>query len=122
MMHVFMKIKVKKWKLSSINLHSVHIHYAISTNRFCVFAVFLCTQDIRRFFQPTSSNPAVQKPAPHGGIKKEEKKKKNPLSSDEEVKKKETAKANESSSEPVNELITLFLHPNHQVLLLFHLP
>ncbi|XP_041789343.1 replication factor C subunit 1 isoform X2 [Chelmon rostratus] len=58
--------------------------------------------DIRRFFQPTSAKPAVQKAAPNGNIKTEEKKKKNPLSSDEEVKKKkkkETAKVQSSKPE-----------------------
>uniref|UniRef100_A0A7N6AYV2 Replication factor C subunit 1 n=1 Tax=Anabas testudineus TaxID=64144 RepID=A0A7N6AYV2_ANATE len=58
---------------------------------FCVL-----TQDIRRFFAPTSAKPAVQKPAPNGNFKAEQqqkKKKNNPLSSDEEVKKKEITKA-----------------------------
>lgn len=52
------------------------------------------TQDIRRFFAPTSVKPAVQKPAPNGNLKAEEKRKKNSQSSDEEVKKKTTKARN----------------------------
>ncbi|KAI9519109.1 hypothetical protein NQZ68_031380 [Dissostichus eleginoides] len=66
----------------------------------------LSIMDIRRFFAPTASKPAVQKPASNGNIKMEEeekkkKKKKNPLSSDEEVKnkKKETTKVKSSKTE-----------------------
>ncbi|XP_076584285.1 replication factor C subunit 1 isoform X1 [Chaetodon auriga] len=57
--------------------------------------------DIRRFFQPTSAKPAVQKAASNGDTKTEEKKKKNLLSSDEDVKKnkKETAKVKSSKPE-----------------------
>ncbi|KAM3864864.1 replication factor C subunit 1 [Diretmus argenteus] len=47
------------------------------------------TQDIRRFFAPTSSKPAVQKPAPNGCTNTEEEKKKSKsVSSDVDVKKK----------------------------------
>lgn len=52
----------------------------------------VCTQDIRRFFAPTSAKPVVQKPARNGNMKTEEAKK-NPLSSEEKKNKKETAKA-----------------------------
>ncbi|XP_062420458.1 replication factor C subunit 1 isoform X1 [Pungitius pungitius] len=59
------------------------------------------TQDIRRFFAPTSDKSAVQKtpPTEHVKTEKKKKKKKNPLSSDEEVKKKEVAKAKSSKPE-----------------------
>ncbi|KAK2817008.1 hypothetical protein Q5P01_025199 [Channa striata] len=62
--------------------------------------------DIRRFFAPTSAQPAVQKPAPNGNLKAEEEKKKkqkqkkkNSLSSDEEVKKKNTSKIKSPKTE-----------------------
>lgn len=59
-----------------------------------VHMLCVLTQDIRRFFAPTSVKPAVQKPAPNGNLKAEDKKKKKTSqSSDEEVKKKETTKA-----------------------------
>lgn len=55
--------------------------------------------DIRRFFAPTSSRPAVQKPAPNGNIKSEKKKnkKKNPLSSDEDLKGSKNSKLSRSN-------------------------
>lgn len=54
--------------------------------------------DIRRFFAPTSSKPAVQKPSSNGNIsaKSDEKKRKNLLSSDEDVKNVKNTKASKS--------------------------
>lgn len=54
--------------------------------------------DIRRFFAPTTSKPAVQKPPSNGNIstKSEEKKRKTLLSSDEDVKNTKNTKASKS--------------------------
>lgn len=122
-MHIFLKNQCQKVKTCwATNLHSVFV--LIMLNQQTVYCRNLLkhinhavTQDIRRFFQPTSAKPAVQRSAPSGGIKT--KKKKNPLSSDEEVKKKETVKVRESSSVLFVVLICLFHHLIHHVLLCF---
>lgn len=121
-MHIFLKNQCQKVKTCwATNLHSVFV--LIMLNQQTVYCRNLLkhinhavTQDIRRFFQPTSAKPAVQRSAPSGGIKT---KKKNPLSSDEEVKKKETVKVRESSSVLFVVLICLFHHLIHHVLLCF---
>lgn len=57
--------------------------------------------DIRRFFVPTTSKPAAQKPPSNGNInaKLDEKKKKKRLSSDEEIKNTKTSKSVEKRKE-----------------------
>lgn len=122
-MHIFLKIKSVlegvNFKLTSINLHSVFVLIMLNHQSLSVVTVIcinhaVCTQDIRRFFQPTSGKPSVQRTAPSGGTKTEEKKK-NHHSPDEEVKrkKKETAKARESSSVLLIAIIPLFQHFIH---------
>lgn len=126
-MHIFLKNQCQKVKTSNCratNLRSVFAlvmlnQQTVSCRNLLKHINHVVTQDIRRFFQSTSAKPAVQRPAPNGGIKTEEKK--NPLSSDEEVKKKkkETAKVRESSSVLFVVLICLFHHLIHHVLLCF---
>lgn len=127
-MHIFLKNQCQKVKTSNCratNLRSVFAlvmlnQQTVSCRNLLKHINHVVTQDIRRFFQSTSAKPAVQRPAPNGGIKTEEKKK-NPLSSDEEVKKKkkETAKVREASSVLFVVLICLFHHLIHHVLLCF---
>lgn len=57
-----------------------------------LFIVYLCSQDIRRFFGPVSGKPAVQQPAASENTKPKDKKKKS-LFSEEDLKKKKGTKA-----------------------------
>lgn len=80
-----------------LNVQSAHMLLPYFSKRYvCVWM-----QDIRRFFQPTSPKPAVQRSAPNGDNKTEKKKKSTSSEEDMKKKKKESGKASLSSFVPL---------------------